>query len=194
MPQDPQQQGGLPGLLGALQSGMQSPLFQQGLGTYNAGASGQNWAGGLLAGQKSYQDNTLGNMTLKQHQMALDQATREAQQAQQRDAYIQNLNPNDPQFKGLPPALISMSKGMGDPSILAKGVMGKMDLDQQMAVAKAQGDVKLQLELQQKKAEFDMINRLYGSGAAQPGSGFPSAYPSQAQPATGGSWSIKRID
>jgi len=180
MPQEPQR---LPGLLGAIEQGMTSPLFQMGLGTYNAGASGQNWAGGLLAGQQGYRKTRAEELTNRQHQIALDQA-------QAGQSYLQNLNPNDPQFKGLPPALVDMAKGMQDPSILSKAYAQKMDLDRQEQVAKMQGNVQLQVHIAQKKADLaaelenrkqlmEMLQRFRPGGAGQP------AAPRRYNPATG---------
>ena len=130
MPQE--QPKGLPGLLGGLQAGFMSPLFQMGLGTYNAGAEGKNWAGGLLAGSQGYQQQRGQQLQNRQHELAV-------QQAEQARNYVGNLDPNDPMFKGLPPGLVAMAQGMGDPSLLTKAYASKMDLDQQERMARMQG-------------------------------------------------------
>lgn len=169
MPKEPQR---LPGLLGAVEQGMMSPLFQMGLGTYNAGAEGKNWAGGMLAGAQGQRKSRAEELTNAQHQFALEQANAG------RD-YLNNLDPNDPQFKGLPPALVSMSKGMQDPQILAKAYSQKMDLDRQEQVARMQGNIALQMHIAQKKADLqnelegrkqtlDLLQQWRAGGAQQP--------------------------
>jgi hypothetical protein len=181
MPTEPQR---LPGLLGALEQGFSSPMFQMGLGTYNAGASGTNWAGGLLAGQQGYQKTRAEQLTNAQHQMALDQA-RAGQ------SYIGGLDPNDPQFKGLPPALISMAKGTQDPSIIAKAYAQKMDLDRAEQMARMQGNIQLQMHIAQKRAdlEAELENRkalLEMIGKMRPGgSGATPSSVRRWNPATG---------
>ena len=146
MPQE--QPKGLPGLLGGLQAGFMSPLFQMGLGTYNAGAEGKNWAGGLLAGSQGYQQQRGQQLQNRQHELAV-------QQAEQARNYVGNLDPNDPMFKGLPPGLVAMAQGMGDPSLLTKAYASKMDLDQQERMARMQGNIALANAIAQKKATLE---------------------------------------
>ena len=148
---DTSDQGFLPGLLGALQSGMQSPLFQQGLGTYDAGASGRNWAGGLMAGQnyqqqqaKQAQEMAMNRQNMQRGQQQLQMGQMDLNKANAQQRFIQGLDPSNPSFAGLPPGIMALAKGTQDPSVLAGAYKQKMDLDAQMAQAQAMGNIQLQ--------------------------------------------------
>lgn len=182
-PMPRQQPTGLGGLIAGLEQTMGSPLFQTGLGMVNAGAQGINPAGGLLAGQQGQRQAKGEEMKNAQHQMVLDQANAGRE-------YLNNLNPNDPQFKGLPPAILSMAKGMQDPSLISKAYAQKMDLDQQERVARMTGNVQLEMHIKQKKAdlEAELENRKQTLQLLQnmrPGAQGQAPAPRRYNPATG---------
>lgn len=115
MPQRDDERGGMGGLLGgignfvgALNRGVQSPLFQSGAAMFNAGAEGKNIGGGFMAAGQA-------GATASQHAALLEKARREQLAQQQRDVLwgqIDSANP--PEWaKGLPSGTLGLAKMLG---------------------------------------------------------------------------------
>lgn len=136
---------------------------------------------GLLSGQ-GFQ----GMMAGMNGGQAMQKNQHELVQQQARDAYMQGLNPNDPRYKGLNPALLDLSKGTNDPGLLGKALVGKGDQDFQIQMLQRQGaiqhglkrqdmDYAKQLELSQIEAKAALIKKLSGEGGLLSGGGAPQA-------------------
>lgn len=167
------------GMLGQLANGLQntvsSPLFQAGAAMFNAGAEGKNVGAGVgAAGQAAASANA--------NALALAKAQREMDIMHQQDQYWRTFNPQDPQWKGLPPGLLNLAAANRDSNIIAKAYTSKLDLEQQsrmkameldMAYRQAAklGDMKManenklkqqeqELELQMLQRRFEMLGKL----------------------------------
>lgn len=99
---------GLLGFLSGLQNGMQSPLFQSGAAMYNAGAQGQNFGGGFLAGGEAA--NTASKNIYQQSQQQRQQA-----QQQQRDQMWQGIMSGKPPpwAANLPRGTLDLARALG---------------------------------------------------------------------------------
>lgn len=108
------------------QNMVMNPLTQGGLGLLSGGGF-QGMQQGLLGGQKMQQT---------QHDVMVQKA---------KDDYIRSLDPAS--MPGVSPAFISAVKGTMNPDLLAKGLLGRADLEQELRKIAATGDIQSRLKM-----------------------------------------------
>lgn len=156
---------------------MMNPMTLGGLGLM----SGHGFQG-MMAGMNGGQA-----MQKNQHELLQQQA---------RDAYMQNLDPKDPRYQGMNPALVDLSKGTNDPGLLGKALIGKGDQDFNLQYLQRSGaiqhglkrqdaDYQKQLELQQIQNKYDLIQKLTGGNPTGAAGLLGSGQPQPQQPAGG---------
>lgn len=96
------------GLLGALASGMQSPLFMSGAAMVNAGSQGLNPGAGFLAGGQASQQ-------ARQAQLLEDKVRRETESARMREQLWQSMGSGEtPEWaRSLPPGTLNLARALG---------------------------------------------------------------------------------
>lgn len=135
-----------------LQSWFISPGFQFGAGMMNAGQQGVGLGGAFTAGAGAA-------TKAQQDQLQIQSAQRAMDQQKQRDSFFSNLDPNDPAYKGMPEGLMKLAKGVGSEQalpLLSQAYKSKMDIDAQVKMAQATGNVQLAMGLQKIAAEKSM--------------------------------------